>query len=51
VQENLTVVTLCRKRGFVTQGGENLPFCRAYSNRPNPQDQRSYVTGDRDTEK
>lgn len=41
VKEGLTVVTLCRKRGFVSEGGGQLPFCRACLSRPNPQSQQS----------
>lgn len=48
--EGKTVTTLCGKRGFA-EAGTGLPFCQACAKRPNPQDQRSYISADRDTEK
>lgn len=38
------VVTLCRKRGTPTGDGSDLSYCRACQNRPNPQDNRTYIT-------
>lgn len=38
------VVTLCRKRGAPTGNGDTLSYCRACLNRPNPQDNRTYIT-------
>lgn len=41
--EGTTVLTLCGKRGFA-EAGTHLPYCQACAKKPNPQDQRSYLT-------